>query len=211
MNPDSPKLNNIPVKILIVDDHKLFSEGLASLLRSEENLRVVGTVARIEDIASEVHRLNPDLILMDMNIRGEISINISSQILKNYDAKIIMVTMYNQEKLLKEAQKAGVHGYLLKDSSAAEILKCIKDVIKGETYFDHKIIYNDIGDYFSKTLQLTFKEKEIIKYISDGFTNEEIASTLFLSPLTVKTHRKNIYYKLGVTNTAQLMNFMTGD
>lgn len=205
---ESNPVPRFPVKILIVDDHVLFSEGLEALLKNEADLQVVGIISRLQDTDIKIQSLTPDLILMDMNIRGENSLDKCREILENHRVKIIMVTMYNQEKLLLEAQKTGVRGYLLKDSSSSEILRCIREVCNGREYFDKKVLSQNDDDHFSKNQKLTFKEKEVITLIKKGLTNEEIADRLFLSALTIKTHRRNIYYKLGVTNTAELINFM---
>lgn len=168
----------------------------------------MGIISRLQDTDIKIQSLTPDLILMDMNIRGENSLDKCREILENHRVKIIMVTMYNQTKLLLEAKKAGVHGYLLKDSSSYEILRCIREVGKGREYFDKKVLSQNDDDDFAKNQKLTFKEKEIIALIKEGLTNEEIATRMFLSVFTIKTHRRNIYYKLGVTNTMELINFI---
>ena len=158
--------------------------------------------------------LKPDLLLLDINMHGENSLGFAEGLLKAYGIKILIVTMYNQPKLLQEARKAGFHGYLLKDSGGEDIVRAVREIAVGGYYFDKKVfsgsaLQGEDNDAFVQKQKLTFREKEIVKLIKTGLTNEEIAAELFLSVLTIKTHRKNIYFKLGVSNSVELMNFVS--
>ncbi len=206
--------NSASIRILLADDHLLFSEGLRSLLSGYPDFEVCGHVYRLKDIESKVMTLKPDLLLLDINMHGENSLGFAEGLLKAYGIKILIVTMYNQPKLLQEARKAGFHGYLLKDSGGEDIVRAVREIAVGGYYFDKKVfsgsaLQGEDNDAFVQKQKLTFREKEIVKLIKTGLTNEEIAAELFLSVLTIKTHRKNIYFKLGVSNSVELMNFVS--
>jgi DNA-binding NarL/FixJ family response regulator len=203
-----------PVKILIVDDHHIFNDGLKSLINAQPDLLVCGQVFHAKDLLISIDQQRPHLVLLDVNLHGANGIELGSQILSAFfNVRVIVLTMYNQPKLLDEARKAGLHGYLLKDATTAKLLQAIKIVISGENYFDLAVLnqmqnsQNSFKDSFAQRLNLTFREVEIIKLIKIGFTNEQIATQLNLSFFTIKTHRKNIYFKLDLNNVAELVDF----
>ena len=200
-----------PIKVLIIDDHQLFNEGVKALLSELPEYEVCGQVFKVKDIDNAIQTLQPSLILLDVNLHGENGIDIGTRILQHWPVKIIILTMYNQPKLMEEAQKAGFHGYMLKDSTKEEILHGIQTVMKGKTFFDNKIgnfqQTEPFNDDFARKLNLTFREVELIRLLKLGLTNEEIAQKLYLSVFTIKTHRKNIHYKLGINNLAELIHF----
>jgi DNA-binding NarL/FixJ family response regulator len=126
--------------------------------------------------------------------------------------RVILLTMYNQPKLLDEARRAGLHGYLLKDATTDQLLIGIRTVLGGRTFFDlnesgTNAPDDQFGDDFARRLSLTFREVEIIRLICQGLSSEQIAEQLNLSVETVKTHRKNIHFKLGINKVADLIQF----
>ncbi|MBD2754166.1 response regulator [Spirosoma validum] len=202
-----------PARILLIDDHRLFNDGLKLLLNEQPDLTVCGQVFRATDVVTAVNTLQPDLILLDVNLQGVNGIDLAKKISSAFQSiRIIMLTMYDQPKLLEETRKAGLHGYLLKDTTTPELLNAIRSVLQGKTSFDDAILTGRLsedafGDDFARRLNLTFREVEIIKLIIAGLTNEQIAEELGISVFTVKTHRKNIHFKLGITNVAELIQF----
>lgn len=203
-----------PTKILLVDDHHIFNDALKSLINEQPNLIVCGQVYQAKDALLAIEELRPELLLLDINLQGSNGIDLGKQILFSFpDVKIIVLTMYNQPKLLEETKKVGLHGYLLKDATTAKLLEGIRLVIAGGTYFDTAVINplqtNDspFQDDFAQRLNLTFREIEIIRLIKIGLTNEQIAEKLNLSFFTVKTHRKNIHFKLGLSKVSELIEF----
>lgn len=204
----------LPIKILLVDDHHIFNDGLKSLINEQQNMTVCGQVSQARDVFGSIEQQRPDLILLDINLQGSNGIDLGKKILYSFsDLKIIVLTMYNQPKLLEETKKVGLHGYLLKDATTAKLLEGIQIVISGGTYFDKAVTNpaqnseNPFIDNFAQRLNLTFREIEIIRLIKVGFTNEQIAEKLNLSFFTVKTHRKNIHFKLKLNNVAELIEF----
>ena len=198
-------------KILLIDDHQLFNDGLKSLLSTEQEIEIVGQVFEGKSVLFEIQKLSPDLLFLDINLPDENGIEIAKKIVKDFPSvKIIILTMYAENQMLKEAKKVGVHGYILKNTSKKELLQGILTVLEGKTYFDEKInkdIEDISKDDLSKKLGLTEREKEIIKYIREGLDSYQIAEKVSLSYLTIKTHRRNIHFKIGTSTTPELIRF----
>jgi DNA-binding NarL/FixJ family response regulator len=201
-------------RILLVDDHHIFNEGLKRLINEQPGYTVCGQVYQAKDIFPAIENLRPHLILLDVNLKGVNGIDIGKRIIKDYPAtKVIVLTMYNQSKLLEESRKIGLHGYLLKDATTLKLLSGIRTVLKGAFYFDDAILgspqteQEQFTDTFAQKLNLTFREIEIIRLIKNGYTNEQIADQLHLSFFTIKTHRKNIHFKLGLSKVTELIDF----
>jgi DNA-binding NarL/FixJ family response regulator len=202
-----------PARLLLIDDHQLFNDGLKSLLASQPGLHVCGQVFHATDALPTIQRTSPHLILLDMNIHGANGIELGRTILANYPAvRVLILTMYSQPKLLDEARRLGMHGYMLKDATTPDLLRGIRAVLAGGTHFDLNVTDqprpdDPFGDDFARRLNLTFREVEIIRLICEGLSNEQIATRIFISPETVKTHRKNIHFKLGISKVTDLIQF----
>ncbi|MBD2701646.1 response regulator transcription factor [Spirosoma sp. BT702] len=204
----------ILAKILLIDDHQLFNDGIRVLLSTQPDLVVCGQVFEEKDILFAVQKHTPELVLLDLNIQGRSGLEIGMQLMSSQpNLKVVILTMYNQPKLFEEALKAGFHGYMLKDSTTAELLEGIRAVIAGRKYYDPRLVkqlspsISPFKDDFALRANLTFRELEMIRLVREGLTSEEIADKLNLSLFTVKTHRRNIYYKLGIGNVAELIEF----
>ena len=199
------------IKILLIDDHHLFNDGLKSLLRPETNIDIVGQVYEAKNVLHEIQRLLPELIFLDINLPDKNGIELAAEVLKNFPSvKIILLTMYSDSQIYKEALKTGVHGYILKNSSKQDLLSGIEAVINGKTFFDAKLnekIEEAPSDDLAKKFALTAREKEIIKWVKDGLDSYQIANKMFLSYHTIKTHRRNIHFKLGTSTTSELIKF----
>ena len=198
-------------KILLIDDHHLFNDGLKSLLSSEQNIDIVGQVYEAKNVLHEIQRLSPELIFLDINLPDKNGIELAGEVLKNFPSvKIILLTMYSDSQIYKEALKTGVHGYILKNSSKQDLLSGIQAVINGKTFFDAKLnekIEEVPSNDLAKKFALTAREKEIIKWVKDGLDSYQIADKMFLSYHTIKTHRRNIHFKLGTSTTSELIKF----
>ena len=198
-------------KILLIDDHHLFNDGLKSLLSSETNIDIVGQVYEAKNVLHEIQKLLPELIFLDINLPDKNGIELAAEVLKNFPSvKIILLTMYSDSQIYKEALKTGVHGYILKNSSKQDLLSGIEAVTNGKTYFDAKLnekIEESPSDDLAKKFALTAREKEIINWVKDGLDSYQIAEKMFLSYHTIKTHRRNIHFKLGTSTTYELIKF----
>lgn len=197
--------------ILIADDHQLFNEGLRTLLTFDGSLfRVVGQVYQGNDVIPAIHKLNPAIVLMDINLPNRNGIDLSRQIVREFPSvRIVIISMYSYQKFVDELQEIGISGYLLKSASQQELVRCLNQVSNGMTYFDPKLkaASPHQEDEFIRRFKLSPRELEIIVLIKQGLATPDIAQRLFLAEDTVKTHRKNIYYKLDITNVAELIQF----
>lgn len=201
-------------RILLIDDHRLFNDALKILLNDQPDLTVCGQVFQASEALPAVQRTAPHLILLDINLRGSNGIDLGKSILSSYpDVRLLILTMYKQSKLVDETRRAGLHGYLLKDATTTDLLRVIRDVLGGDTYFDTNATDpvpppdDPFGDDFARRLNLTFREVEVIRLIKEGLSNEQIAGRIHLSVETVKTHRKNIHFKLGISKVTDLIQF----
>ncbi len=205
-------MNLIPkIKIILVDDHQLFNDGLKSLLSSESNLTIVRQLFEGKNVLREIQKYTPEILFLDINLPDYNGIDLSKEILQDFPLlKIILLTMYADEKMLKEGKKVGVHGYILKNSSKQELLAGISAVMKGMYYFDDKVFKPLVEikkDNLSKKYALTGRESEIIRFVIKGLDSYQIAESMNLSYFTIKTHRRNIHFKLGTSSTAELIRF----
>ena len=200
-------------KILIADDHRLFNDGMKMMLSGEDNIEVVGQVFTGKDVTHAVNHLNPNVILLDINMPNANGLEVAQVLLKDFaNLKIIMLTMYSDKKFVDDCMAMGVQGYILKNSGVEEVLAAIEAVVSNQKYYDPKLKKNNIenrhaDDHFMRQFQLTKREIEIIGLIGQSNTNEAIAEKLFLSIATVKTHRNNINLKLDIKSPADLVKF----
>lgn len=200
-------------KILIADDHQLFNDGMKMMLSAEEDILIVGQVFSGKDVLHAVHTLQPDLLLLDINMPHLNGLEVAEKLRSSHPAlRIIMLTMYSDRKFVDDCSRLGVPGYILKNSGVDEVLNAIETVLDGKKYYDPKLTKSTApnqhaDDSFQRQFQLTKREIEIIGLIGQSFTNEEIADKLFLSVATVKTHRNNINLKLGIKQPADLVRF----
>lgn len=202
------------IKVLIVDDHCLFAEGVNLMFKPEDGIKIVSHTKNGNAIPFILQSIEVDVILMDIDM--PILDGISSMELlksKGYDKPVLMLTMHQSIKQIKGALEKGAQGYILKDASKAELVQAILDTHQRKNYF-HPTINDQILNYFRakkadqiSVQELSGREKEIIKCLSDGMNTKAISNSLFISEHTVKTHRRNIMHKLQVKTSAELIKF----
>lgn len=218
------------ISIVIADDHRLFVEGLKNLLLSSEelNIEICGESGNGSEVAALVRRCRPDVLILDLNMPGKDGLDVLTEVKQNKinsKMRVIALTMYDDTKLVKSAFKSGIDGYILKTSAAEELIVAIETVLTGETFFGEGVYIhkpnipsaskdkfgNPTGDTkqyedrFNKKHNLTKRELEILRLISNAKNNKEIAQTLFISDQTVSVHRRNLMRKLNVSSTASLI------
>ena len=201
-------------RILIADDHKIFNDGLASLLGDQENIEVFGQALNGLEIFEKIREDQPDVILLDINMPEMDGIEACKKLNRDYpEIKVLALTMYGAGSFITGMLKSGAKGYLMKNSSKEELLEAIATVNRGETFFNKEITSNLISSMIPGTPEpgrglipkITRREKEILNLIVDEFTTSEIAEKLFVSTNTVETHRANLLSKLQAKNTAGLV------
>ena len=206
------------IKVVLVDDHQLIRMGITALLKSENYIDVIGEVNTAKETLEYVKNKKPDVVLMDISLDDGDGIVLTKEIIKKHkDVKVIMLSMHVKEDFIQRSIMAGASGYLLKDSPKDEIIKAIKEVVRGGKYFTSEISQLMVSSYVDKAGNftnnrrqisgLTTREIEIIRLLSDGLNNQNIASQLGISHRTVDTHRTNIMQKVKVKNVAELVKY----
>ncbi len=202
-----------PIKIVIIDDHPMVIEGISMFLSKSNNYKVVGSFTNGLEVL-EFNKTNQiDLILLDVfmpNINGIDLCKVIKQ--NNPEIKILGMSSQSERSLVMQFIQNGASGYLLKNASKEEFFDCIIKAIDGEIVFSNEvklIISKPEKSDFKKLPTMTRREKEILNHIIRGKNSQEIADELFLSFLTIQTHRRNIMTKLEVKNIAELINVAT--
>ena len=201
------------ITILIADDHLLFNDGLRNLLTFEHSpYLIVDQVFSGNEVIPAIHKVNPEVLLLDINLPHRNGLDIARQVVDDFPTvRVVIISMYSYQKFVDELKQIGVAGYLLKSASQQELLSCLHSVMQGVPYFDGKLNGKEVAlhgdDEFVKKFKLSPRELEIIVLMKQGLSTPDIAKQLFLAEETVKTHRKNIYYKLDIKTLAELIRF----
>jgi DNA-binding NarL/FixJ family response regulator len=193
-------------RIVLAEDHTILREGVRSLLSSAPDLEIVGEAGDGREAIQYVEEQKPDLILMDLSMPRMNGMEAVREIKRRFsDTKILVLTVHKTEEYILAALQAGANGYLLKDSTYAELLMAVNYVLRGKTYISPEISHMVLEGYVEgrKTLKkrtswdtLTKREREILKLIAEGYKNKEIAEDLCISTKTVEKHRANLMEKL---------------
>lgn len=202
-----------PTTLMIADDHKLFAEGLSAILSEQHNFKIIGMASNGKEVLHLLNNQVPDILILDLNmpvLDGEIA---AEKIRQLFPAvKIMVLSMYYTTKLATKLESIGVMAFVQKDTDAETLFKIISGLQKGEKYFQkikpdvQTSSFND-GDHFQKSHNLTAREMEILKLISEDYSSQQIAQKLFIALNTVDTHRKNMAQKLNVNGKAGLLKF----
>jgi len=205
------------VRIVIADDHPVFRFGLRQIIEGESGFDIVGEADQGEVAFDLIQKVRPSIAILDVAMPKLDGLALARRIQKEeLSVKIILVTMYREEKLFKKALEAGVKGYVLKDSAASDIISCIKAVAAGQnytspeltTYLVSRIRQEDaVRAPRTGAESLTATELRVLSLLAEYKTSKEIAQELFVSPRTVETHRNNICQKLGIHGSHALMKF----
>lgn len=192
-------------RILIADDHRMFNDAVASLLRP-----LFGHIWQVfdgADLPYAIQTHSPELLLLDINLPNLNGLEAARSLRRQVSRlKIMLVTMYNHAHFVAEAKTLGLEGYLLKDSPSEVLINGIHTVLEGGHFFDPKLQkLPELSDDFVKGFLLTRREKEVILALVAGKNAEQIANDLCIAYETVKSHRKNIYLKLGINSLVDLI------
>jgi DNA-binding NarL/FixJ family response regulator len=205
----------LPINLLIADDHQLIADGISIILESEKIIGEIYTAHNGREAVDKVLINDIDCVIMDINmpvLNGLEATKLIKQ--QKPDVKVIVVSMLSDAVIVSKMMKVGADAFINKDTGKTELLKAIDKVMHGEKYISPQISNNLFTHLTHRSVNkedtekhLTAREVEIIRYIADGLTNQEIANKLFLSIVTVDTHRKNMLAKLQLKNTASLVKY----
>lgn len=202
------------IKVIIADDHEMVREGFKQLLELNSSISVVGMASDGSECISLLKEIDADLLLLDINMPNKNGLETLKEIKNiNLNIKVILLTVHNEIDYLLRAIEIGANGYILKDSSSAQLIDAIKIVMEGESYIQpdmipmlnsRMIVRNNDKE---KIKSLTKRELEVLVLVSEGMFNKEIADKLSISERTVKNHISNIFKKIDVADRTQAAVF----
>jgi len=199
-----------PVTVVLADDHVIVRDGVRMVLESVADIEVVAEAGTAEDAARSVLGHKPEILVLDLNMPGEPSLDVIPRVLESSpDTKVIVLTMQSEPAFVRSALKAGASGYVVKHSAARDLVEAIRTAMKGETYINPtlgaRLAASPSGA--GPPDELTPREIEVLGLLAQGYMNPEVAERLVLSVRTVETHRANIQRKTGITSRAELIAY----
>ncbi len=205
------------IQILLIEDNRLLREGIASMLKKQPDMHVVVTVGNGENILQMIEKHKPNMVLIDLGLRSQNSLNVVKLVKQNFpETKIIVMDLIPLQTDVLEFVQAGVSGFMLKDINVLEFLKTIRSVFEGAQVLPPHLtgsLFSQIVEHaingnkpsaIIESVRMTKRERQVIELIADGSTNKEIAQTLHLSTYTVKSHVHNILEKLTLHTRVQI-------
>jgi two-component system, NarL family, response regulator NreC len=203
----------VSIRILIVDDHAVVRSGLRLLLDAEADLEVVGEAGDAREAVFEVRSGNPDVVLMDVVLGGKSGIEATPEVLRERpEAKVLVLSMQDDPRYVREAFAAGASGYVLKEAADAELVAAVREVASGGHYvhpaLGARMAAADVAAARAADEDpLSDREREVLRLLALGHTNQEIAKTLYISVRTAETHRAHIMQKLRLATRAELVRY----
>jgi two-component system response regulator NreC len=205
------------IRVLLADDHTILRAGLRMMLDAQPDIEVVGEASDGKQALVEAQRLQPDVVLMDITMPEMNGIEATRQIKRALDStRVLILTMHENEEYLFQVLRAGASGYILKEAAGTELISAIRIVFSGRFYMSPSAQSMMVGDYLQRVRSgeerdsysaLTEREREILKLVAEGHTNNQIAERLYISPKTVDTHRTHIMDKLNLHSRAELVKY----
>ncbi len=221
------KIDAMPIRLLLIDDHQLFREGVKRILEMEPNFEVVAEGEDGRDAVALVEKYQPDVVLMDINMPDVNGVEATKDLIERFpDVKILILSIHDDESYVTHVLKTGASGYLLKEMDADALIDAVKVVGSGGAYIHPKVTHNLIKEYrrlavdknneennaeigykeveYRKPLHiLTRRECEVLQLMTDGYSNRMIGEALYISEKTVKNHVSNILQKMNVNDRTQ--------
>ena len=200
---------------MVVDDHPMLRGGIISLVAKQPDMDVVGEASNSTEALRLVEALQPDVVIMDINLEGAIDIRTTETIRNNWpEVRVVAFSMHNEVQVIRRMLKAGATAYLTKSVAHDELIDAIHAVMRGEAYYDREVLTmmtesltgGNSSDVESD-VSLSAREQEVLFFVSKEFTNQEIAERMDISLRTVETHKRNLVKKLRVKNVVGLVRY----
>lgn len=201
---------NTPVKLLLVDDHPLVRDGVRVRLEAVPHFAVVGEAGEADGALEAARTLSPDLVLMDIGMRGMNGIALTEQFGERFpEIAVLVLSMHDNLEYVRQVMRAGARGYVLKDAPARELVEAIDAVLAGRPFYSAQAAMRMAEQAVAPTPAeaLTPRERDILDGVAQGWSNKRIADELGLSVRTVESHRLNLKRKLGIEGQAELVKF----
>ncbi len=208
------------IQILLIEDNRLLRDGIASMLKKQPDMNVVAAVGNGETILQMMGKFKPNMVLLDLGLRSQNSLQVVKLIKKDFqETKIIVMDLIPVQSDVFEFVQAGASGFILKDANVAEFFKTIRSVYQGAQVLPLHLtgtLFSQIVDHaingsnpstIIKSVRMTKRERQVIELIADGFTNKEIGQKLHLSTYTVKSHVHNVLEKLSLHTRVQIAKY----
>lgn len=209
------------VRIYIVEDQQIIIDGLCALLSTESSIVICGYTQKGREALERIPEMNPDVLILDIQMPGMDGLEVLEQLMKERpEQKVLMLTGFDETSLIRKAFTLGARGYILKNIPKEGLVEAIHTVASGRRYLDDEVQEKVIGILIDKEQRsikaasstgsgdiLTAREKDVLVLLAKGLTSKKISEELYVSTHTVDTHRKNILSKLGVNNSAELVQY----
>ena len=207
------------IRVALVDDHQIVRDGIKALLEGSPNIEVVGEAETATEILNKIELIKPNIVIVDISLPDISGIELTKRITEKYlDIKVIVLSMHTTQEFIFNAIKSGAKGYLPKNITRNELIDSINAVSNGKEYFSKDISEIILKNYLKQVKnpertpdyqeqELTVREKEILKLVAEGYSNQLIAEKLFISVRTVESHKNHIMQKLELTTTVELVKY----
>jgi DNA-binding NarL/FixJ family response regulator len=208
----APRQGSEPMRVIIADDHGIVRSGVRMLLERQSDIQVVGEASDGAEARDMVIREKPDLAILDVKMPKLTGLQATREIREQVpDVAVLILSMYDDDRYLFEALKAGASGYVLKAQADADLMAAVRAVEKGEPFLtpaaQRALIKDVLGEGAERSDDLTPREQEVVKLVAEAHTNKEIAEILHLSEKTVENHRSNAMKKLGMRDRVELVRY----
>lgn len=203
----------MPVSIFLADDHHVVRQGLRSLLEAEPDFTVVGEAADGLETVRMVEKLKPHVLVLDLMMPGLYGLEVARQV--QGTTRVVILSMHASEAYVLEALQNGAYGYVLKDSTAADLVQAVRLAAEGKRFLSQPFSDLAIAAYVQRSQStpldpyntLTTREREVLQLMAEGYTNNEISARLSISPRTVEIHRANVMHKLNLKSQTELIRY----
>jgi two-component system response regulator NreC len=203
----------VSIRVLVVDDHAVVRAGLALLVDSADDLEAVGEAGSARDAVFEARTTKPDVILLDVMMPDQSGIDVIPQLLKEHpETKVLVLSMQDDPRYVREAFEVGASGYVLKEAADTELVTAIREVARGGRYVHPELGARLVAAETAERRRaeedpLSDREREVLRLLALGHTNQEIAKELYISVRTAETHRAHIMQKLRLASRAELVRY----